>query len=114
MKICYIAGKFRGKNAWEVHQNVEAALERGFEVAQLGLMPLIPHSNTAPFDGTLKDDFWLEGTLELMRRCDLVVTVSNWLDSVGAKAEVEEAHKMGKMVFHDLVDLAHWLAGSSP
>ena len=110
MKIVYIAGKFRGANAWEVHKNVQEALKVGFDVACLGAMPLIPHSNTQPFDGTLSDVFWLDGTLEILRRCDAVMTVGNWINSTGAKAEVEQAKKLGIQVFHDLDKLRGWLS----
>ena len=113
MKVVYIAGKFRGTNAWEVHQNVQEALKVGFEVAALGAMPLIPHSNTQPFDGTLQDQFWLDGTLELLRRCDAVMTVPNWVRSKGAKAEVDEAKdELGIPVFHALDELTEWLVES--
>jgi hypothetical protein len=109
MKILYVAGKFRGANAWEVHKNVQEALKVGFEVAASGAMPLIPHSNTQPFDGTLGDQFWLDGTLELLRRSDAVMTVGNWTQSTGAKAEVLEAEALGKPVFHEISSLQEWL-----
>ena len=113
MKVIYIAGKFRGANAWEVHKNVQEALKVGFEVAALGAMPLIPHSNTQPFDGTLQDQFWLDGTLELLHRCDAVMTVSNWVHSKGAKDEVSEAvENLGIPVFHRFEELTEWLVGS--
>lgn len=113
MKVIYIAGKFRGINAWEVHKNVQEALKVGFEVAVLGAMPLIPHANTHCFDGTLQDQFWLDGTLELLRRCDAVMTVPNWVHSSGAKAEVAEAaDNLGIRVFNHLGDLAEWLVKS--
>lgn len=110
MKVVYIAGKFRGANAWEVHKNVQEALKVGFEVAALGAMPLIPHVINLPFDGTLNDQFWLDGAMELLRRCDALMTVSNWTTSTGAKDEIHEAvSKLGIPVFHHLQDLARWL-----
>jgi len=111
MRVVYIAGKFRGKDAWEVHKNVQEALKVAFEVASLGAMPLTPHANCFPFDGTLDDQFWLEGTMELLRRCDAVMTVSNWTTSTGAKDEVHEAvSKLGIPVFHELSQLDAWLS----
>lgn len=109
MRIVYIAGKFRGPNTWEVHKNVQEALKVGFDVANFGAMPLIPHSNTHEFDGTLHDQFWLQGTLELLHRCDAVMTVLNWVNSTGARAEVTEATRLGIPVFHDLTKLSSWL-----
>ena len=94
MKVIYIAGPCRGENAWVVEQNIRRAEQVGFEVAQLGAMPLIPHTNTRFFDGTLTGEFWLEGTMELLRRCDAVVFCNGWDFSNGSLAERAEAEQL--------------------
>jgi hypothetical protein len=99
MKVIYIAGKYRGHNAWAVEQNIRAAEEVAARVLQMGMMPLCPHSNTRHMDGLAPDEFFLAGTLELMRRCDAVLLVPNWRDSAGARAEVDEADRLGIPVF---------------
>jgi len=109
MKIVYIAGKFRGPNSWAVEQNIREAELRGFQVAQSGAMPLIPHTMTRFFDGTLTDEFWLLGTLALLERCDAVLMVSGWEYSVGAKAEREHAKARGLPVFDLFGQFADWL-----
>jgi hypothetical protein len=111
MRVVYIAGKFRGPHAWAIECNIRAAENTGMMVAELGAMPLIPHANTRFFHGALPDAFWLEGTLELLRRCDAVFTVSNWAGSKGARAEVDEAARLGLPVFHHLYRLRDWLGG---
>jgi len=112
VKIVYVAGKFRGKTAWEVAENVRAAERVGFEVAKLGAMPLIPHANTSNFDGTLTAEFWLSGTLALMLRCDAVMMVPGWPESQGARLERDTAKTVGLPVFDagDYQALADWLA----
>ena len=67
MKVIYIAGPFRGDTSWQIECNVRDAEALGLEVARAGAMPLIPHANTRFFDGELTDDFWLRGTLALLR-----------------------------------------------
>ena len=119
MKVVYVAGKFRGKTAWDVAENVRAAERVGFAVAAAGAMPLIPHANTAHLDGTLTGQFWLDGTMELLRRCDAVMMVPGWPDSKGALAEREEANRLGLPVFDagDYENLDVWLsvcAGAIP
>lgn len=109
MKVVYIAGKFTGPNAWVIEQNIRAAELVGFEVALLGAMPLIPHANTRFFHGTKDASFWYEGTLELLRRCDAVMTVVRWEESKGAREEVEEARRRGMPVFHDYMRLGVWI-----
>lgn len=112
MKVVYVAGKFRGKSAWDIAENVRAAERVGLEVARAGAMPLIPHANTAHFHGEGEDQFWLDGTLELLRRSDAVMLVNDWGESEGARDEVRLAREMGMTVFHpgEYGALAVWLA----
>jgi hypothetical protein len=111
MKVVYVAGKYRGANRWEVEDNVHAAEHVGIEVARLGAMPLIPQANTRNFDGTLDDDFWLNGTLELMERCDAVMLVKNWRESAGARAEVARAEYIDLPVFDCFDELDEFING---
>lgn len=87
MKVVYIAGKFRGPTAWDIAENVRAAERAALEVAKRGAMPLCPHANTAHFHGQLTDQFWIDGTLELLKRCDGILCISGWMNSAGALAE---------------------------
>jgi hypothetical protein len=113
MKVIYCAGKFRGPNGWAVAENIRAAERLGFEVAQLGAAPLIPHANTASFDRTLDDKFWIDATLELLRRCDAIILVPGWEHSVGACGEKTEAERLGLPVFFAVGELREWLAGGA-
>lgn len=99
MKVCYIAGPFRGPSGWDIAENVRAAERLGLKVALLGGMPLIPHANSAHFHGQGSDEFWLEGTLELLRRCDCVVTSPDWRRSRGTRAEIIEARRRNMPIF---------------
>lgn len=100
MKVIYIAGKYRGPNAWAIEQNIRAAEDVAARVAAMGHMPMVTQSMTRFIDGANADEqFWVDGTLEIMRRCDAVVLVPNWRDSEGARAEVAEAERLGLPVF---------------
>jgi hypothetical protein len=114
MKVVYVIGPYRGKTHWEVVENVRRAEQLGLKVAMLGAMPLIPHKNTENFDGLLDDDFWLEGTKELLRRADAAITVEAldlpWRYSVGSAGEVKEmVDVLKRPVFHSLDSLRLWL-----
>jgi hypothetical protein len=65
----------------------------------MGMVALCPHANSRHMDGVASDEVFLDGTMELLRRCDAVALVSNWRDSAGARAEVEEADRLGLPVF---------------
>jgi len=109
--LVYIAGPFRGANAWEVENNIRDAESYGFKVAEIGAVPVIPHTMYRFWDGTLTDEFWLAATLETMRRCDAVLLLPNWKRSTGSKAEKAEAIRLGMPVFESqpFLALRKWL-----
>lgn len=110
MKVVYIAGKFRGPTSWHVEKNVRRAEEAALSVAEAGAMPLCPHTMTRHFHGLLNDQFWLDGTMELLRRCDAVFLARGWEGSVGTALELGEARDLGKPVFVEIEKLSQWLA----
>jgi len=109
MKLVFIAGPFRAENAWDVECNIRRAEEVAFAVANLGAMPVCPHTNTRYFNGTLTDQFWIDGTREMMRRCDAVMLVSGWSKSSGTLGEIAEAARRDMPVFEYLGALKLWL-----
>jgi hypothetical protein len=107
MKLVYIAAPFRGKNAWEVEQNIRVAENLGLAVAEMGAVPVIPHTMYRFFDGTLEDRFWLDATLQLMHKCDAMLLGAGWRRSEGAGIESDQFHRPQ---FEHLPDLKKWLA----
>ncbi len=111
IKIVYIAGPFRAPTSWGIAENVRNAERTAYDCARVGGMPLCPHANTAHFHGTLTDEFWLDGTMELLRRCDAVLLAPRWHLSSGTLAEIEEAKLLDIPVFKDHIALRDWLRG---
>lgn len=105
MPVVYIAGKFRGANSWEMEQNIRKAEALSLEVWRAGMVALCPHCNTRFFQGAAPDEVWLKGDLELLRRSDVLLTVDNWEDSVGATAEVAFAQRLNIPVVHSMEEL---------
>ncbi|EKR8463825.1 hypothetical protein P9J17_004273 [Salmonella enterica] len=71
------------------------------------MFPVTPHLNTANFEykteGEIPDEYWLECTMELMRRCDAVLLIGeDAMRSSGTRAEVEEAKRLNIPVFNNL------------
>jgi len=116
MRVIYIAGPFRApnpdgtNNAWRTQENIMRAMDLAREVWRLGHAALCPHANTMFFQNTAPDAVWLEGDLEMMRRCDGVLLVEGWEQSQGASAEAEEAVTLGIPIFSNLERLKTWLA----
>jgi len=107
MRVVYVAGPYRANNAWQREQNIREAEEQAFEIAHMGVVPLVPHTMYRHFDGTLTDDFWLDGTLELLRRSDALFLCPRWETSKGTLAEKRWAEDNALLVFDSLITLNH-------
>lgn len=109
MKCVYVAGPFRGANAWEIECNIRRAETLALEVWRLGAAAICPHTNTRFFSGAADDSVWLDGDIEILRRCDAVVLTDDWERSSGARAEVSYALQHGIPVCKSITSLAAWL-----
>ena len=99
MKIIYIAGPFRAPTSWEIEQNVRKAEEIAFKVIQEGAMPLCPHANTRFFHGSAESDFFIQGYLEILHRCDAIMMIAGYSISEGSIIELKKAKKLGMPIF---------------
>jgi len=113
VKVVYVAGKFTVPTADLIEENIRRAEQVGAEVVRMGASPLIPHANTRNFVGTATPEFWYRATLALMLKCDAVLTVPGWEESVGAAEEVRVAVGEGIPVFHDPLSLERWVEARS-
>ena len=100
MKLVYIAGPYRGPNTWAIEQNIRRAEDAAAQVWSAGLAALCPHANSRHMDGVTTDENFLDGTMEMLRRCDAVLLVEGWQKSSGSRAEVGEAMRLGKPVMY--------------
>ena len=114
--VIYLAGPYRGKSKikiinWFQRQiNIHRAREAAKRLWAAGFTVLCPHLNTANFDGIAPDEVFLNGTLELMRRCDAMVLLPNWEKSSGTKEEVEEMMRDKKPIYFCV---EHFMLGES-
>ncbi|MEK9899142.1 MAG: DUF4406 domain-containing protein [Rhodospirillaceae bacterium] len=101
MKLVYVAGPYRATTVWGVEQNILAAQAVGAQVLAIdGLHPVIPHMNTRQMEGIASDEQVLEGTLEMLRRCDAVIIDGRWDSSAGTRGEVAEALRLGLPILY--------------
>ena len=113
-RVIYVCGPYRdSRGEWYVHQNIEEAKCITRELWLMGAVPICPHANSAMFGGhDIPDHVWLDGDLEILKRCDAVVAMPHWTKSKGATCEVEFAHRNGIPVFiwsMDVIKLREWL-----
>jgi hypothetical protein len=99
MKIAYVAGPYRGKSKiklihkWQVIFNIIRARDVAKELWKQGYAVICPHSNTALFDGIVPDEVVLDGDIEILKRCDLIVMIPGWRQSTGSLNELRIAQK---------------------
>lgn len=106
MKLIYIAAPYSTADPIEQQLNVQAARYAGHKLAQEGFYPVMPTVNTAGFNGANSDvEFWYDGTLELMKRCDAVYVLDGSHNSIGVQREIKVAKKLGMHVFITMVAL---------
>lgn len=106
MKVAYIAGPYRrhrihGATPHGIMCNIREAEAVALKYWRLGYAVICPHKNTAFLDGTLPDEVWLNGDLQLVSRVDVVVMMPDWRLSVGATEEHDVALKLGKEVIYE-------------
>ena len=101
MKIVYIAGPYRASTAWEIEANVRRAEKAALYVAACGYVPLCPHSMYRFFHGQLTEDFWMDATLELLKKADYVYVLHGWERSNGTRKEIELATTLGTPIVFD-------------
>jgi hypothetical protein len=101
MKLAFISGPYRASSSYKVQQNIYRAELIAKKYWKLGYAVICPHKNTSLFDCMLPDEVWLEGDLEILSRCDVIVMMGNWDKSVGALGELKLARDLGMEIIFD-------------
>lgn len=109
MKVIYVAGPYRANDNWEIEQNIRRAEALSLEVWRMGCACICPHANTRFFQGAAPDKVWLDGDLEILKRCDAILLTPDWMLSSGAKAEYQFALDHGITIMYCLLDLNDYL-----
>ena len=103
MKVIYVAGPYRDPTEIGLEENIRHAEALALTLWKDGWAVFCPHKNTAHFGGACPDEVWLEGDLEILRRCDAICLTHDWEDSTGARREYDEAIKLGIPVYCEYV-----------
>ena len=104
MKVAYVAGPYRAPTPYQTLRNIREAEYAALKLWKMGYAVICPHKNTALFDGECDDSTWLEGYLEILKRCDLIVPLPNWPESEGSQVEILYALKHN-IPMYDLAEL---------
>lgn len=101
MELVFISGPYRAKTIYEIKKNIDNAEKIGLKYFKIGYAVFIPHKNSAFFDGSCDDSVWLNSCIEILKRCDKIVMMSNWQKSSGAISEYNYARKNNIEVIFD-------------
>ena len=96
MKVAFISGPYRAPTVMGIRENIRRAEAYALAYWKAGYAVICPHKNTALFDGEAPDQVWLDGDIELLKRCDVCVCIPGWNRSEGSKEERRKALMMGK------------------
>src|SRR5438093_619441 len=110
MKLVSVIGPYRATTIHGIVENIRRAEALALEVWRSGAACICPHKNTALFDGAAEDSVWLEGDLEILRRCDAAICTDGWQKSVGSCGDVALARELGIPVCETIEQLKAWLA----
>jgi len=109
VKVVYVAGPFSALTPEGVEAHIQAAEEWGRQIADLGAVPLVPHSIGRHMQQIQNYAWWTDATLELMDRADAVFFLPGWTESPGSRGEHAVATRNDQPVFYDLESLKDWL-----
>ena len=101
MQIAYIVGPYRAKTIYEIKENIRRAEQYAVKYWQLGYAVICPHKNSAFFDGIVPDQSFLDGDIEIIKRCDIVVMTPGWEKSSGSVNELEFAKELGLTIIYE-------------
>jgi hypothetical protein len=101
MKLAYVAGPYRATTIHQVVKNIRSAEEVALRYWLKGYAVICPHKNTALLDGAAPDEVWLNGDLEILSRCDVIIMAPGWENSRGACAELDFALDRGLEVIYE-------------
>jgi len=98
VKVIYVAGKYRADSESGVFENIIHSRAVAQRLWHEGWAVICPHMNSAFMGLNL---IFLDGDLEILKRCDAIYMLKDWEQSVGATKELEIAKKCGLKVYFE-------------
>ena len=101
MKVAYVSGAYRSDCTNGVWENINKARTAAVKLWNKGYAVICPHTNSIFMDGINTDTTFLEGDLEILKRCDVIYMLKGWRKSQGATAEHDLAKKLKKEIIYE-------------
>lgn len=105
--LVYVSGAYRAPSINGIYQNIHRARAAALKIWARGDVALCPHLNSFLMDGEFPDQVWLDGDLELVKRCDAMHMLVGWEQSEGATAEHALALELGLPITYERDELTN-------
>lgn len=104
IEILFLAGAYMSSDSNDIKKNIQLAEQHSIELWNRGYKVFSPHLNTRNFEGKAKagEEAYKEFDMRMLQCCDAVFALPNWEKSEGARAEIDEAKRLGKPIFDSL------------
>lgn len=103
-KVVYVAGPYTAETDFERKKNIQRADEVNADLWKKGYFAICPHKITAFYGGLVQEEVFIDGGLEILRRCDAVVLVKGWEKSNGTIGEIREAIRFRIPIYKNVKD----------
>lgn len=114
MKYVYIAAPFTAETFWEIQKNINVAEQIAHRLVAIRVFPVCPHLMTGlTFIDEQTPEFWYEGTLGIMKKCDAIIVEGYGQGSIGVQKEVEVALELKIPIFDCICTVEKWLIDST-
>lgn len=107
MKLIYVSGPFSAPSEGfdELHgyeHNITTASMYALALWRAGWAVICPHKNNANYQYAEDVEYntWIDGDVEILRRCDAVLMIPGWEESNGAQIERKYALNHDVKVFY--------------
>lgn len=108
LPIAYIIGPLRHENPVQVAAHVMTAQAAAVALARLGYAPYCPHANLGHGLGSV-DEADAEAINDtFLRLSSVALLLPGWGNSVGSRAEVDKARRLGVLRFRSIQEAAEW------
>ena len=111
MKVVYLASPYRTNSDWRKYQNIQNAHSSAKYIWDNGCVCINPIGNSAWMGGEIPEKVFLDGDIEILKRCDAIFMNFGWQNSKGCVMEWEYAKNNNIPVFYKLNELVGWAHG---
>ena len=102
MKVIYISGAYRADSENGVFENIIHARREAVKLWQQNWAVICPHTNSIFMGSRLGgDEKFIDGDLEILRRCDAIYMLRGFRQSTGAMLEYRLAQELKLEVYYE-------------